>query len=128
MSLRAVRRRRKLSMTSLIDVIFLLLLFFMLSSTFSRFAEVELQAAGGGDGVSWDTAMAFLRSAGDDMTLNGTPVEISDLERRMRDLQEQGPTVLLVSVTDDTSAQRLTDILVAVRGIADLPVSVLGAS
>ena len=29
-------------MTSLIDVIFLLLLFFMLSSTFSRFAEVEL--------------------------------------------------------------------------------------
>ncbi len=33
-------------MTSLIDVIFLLRLFFMLSSTFSRFAEVELTAAG----------------------------------------------------------------------------------
>jgi biopolymer transport protein ExbD len=36
-------------MTSLIDVIFLLLLFFMLSSTFSRFGEVELTAAAGGN-------------------------------------------------------------------------------
>ena len=34
--------RRQISVTSLIDVIFLLLLFFMLSSTFSKFADVEL--------------------------------------------------------------------------------------
>ena len=46
--MRRLRRRRRLSMTSLIDVIFLLLLFFMLSSTFTRFAELELAAGGTG--------------------------------------------------------------------------------
>ena len=48
-------------MTSLIDVIFLLLLFFMLSSTFSRFAEVEISAAAGGAAAPSDTPPAFLR-------------------------------------------------------------------
>ena len=32
-------RRRRLPLTPLIDVIFLLLLFFMLSSTFTRFSD-----------------------------------------------------------------------------------------
>ena len=50
--MRSTRRRRKLSMTSLIDVIFLLLLFFMLTSTFTRFAELDLAAASGGGGAS----------------------------------------------------------------------------
>ena len=39
-------------MTSLIDVIFLLLLFFMLTSTFSKFAEIELAAATSGAGAA----------------------------------------------------------------------------
>ncbi|WP_367714863.1 biopolymer transporter ExbD [Nitratireductor sp. GISD-1A_MAKvit] len=43
----AVRRRKPLSLTSLIDVIFLLLLFFMLSSTFTRFASVEISGGAG---------------------------------------------------------------------------------
>ena len=40
-------RSRKLSLTSLIDVIFLLLLFFMLTSTFTRFGEIEIAPPGG---------------------------------------------------------------------------------
>ena len=42
-------------MTSLIDVIFLLLLFFMLSSTFSKFSEIELTAGGSGPGRAAET-------------------------------------------------------------------------
>ena len=37
--------RRAVSLTALIDVIFLLVLFFMLSSTFTRFAKVEISGA-----------------------------------------------------------------------------------
>ena len=47
--MRRRRRSGRLSMTSLIDVIFLLLLFFMLTSTFSKFSEVELAAEGTSD-------------------------------------------------------------------------------
>ncbi|MEM8921756.1 MAG: biopolymer transporter ExbD, partial [Pseudomonadota bacterium] len=49
MALRRVRRRGRSSITSLIDVIFLLLLFFMLASTFTRFSEVDIAAASASD-------------------------------------------------------------------------------
>ena len=38
--------KRRLSLTPVIDVVFLLLLFFMLASTFTRFANVEIGLAG----------------------------------------------------------------------------------
>ncbi|WP_339766028.1 biopolymer transporter ExbD [uncultured Pseudosulfitobacter sp.] len=128
MPLRAVRQRRKLSMTSLIDVIFLLLLFFMLSSTFSKFAEVEVQAASGGRAASGDQALAFLRATPQGLTLNGTALGVDDLPQRLRDLQAGKPLVLLVNLNAQVDAQAMTDILVAVRGIPDLAVSVMGAS
>lgn len=124
----AQNRRRRLSMTSLIDVIFLLLLFFMLSSTFSRFAEVELHAAEGGAAQVRENAIAFLRTEAGAITLNGTDVDVEDLEDRLHTLREKGALTLLVSVTAETTAQKLTDILVTVRQIPDLPVRVLGAS
>ena len=48
MALRRARQRRRASITSLIDVIFLLLLFFMLASTFSKYSEIELASLPGG--------------------------------------------------------------------------------
>ena len=45
MSLKRVQQRRRASITSLIDVIFLLLLFFMLASTFSKFSEIDIAVA-----------------------------------------------------------------------------------
>ncbi|GHA00305.1 hypothetical protein GCM10008090_06280 [Arenicella chitinivorans] len=38
------RRRRAISLTALIDVVFILLLFFMLTSTFTRWKAIELEA------------------------------------------------------------------------------------
>jgi biopolymer transport protein ExbD len=115
-------------MTSLIDVIFLLLLFFMLSSTFSKFAEVEVQAASGGASASGDQTMAFLRATPEGLTLNGAALGVDELAPRLRDLQTGKPLVLLVNLMSDVDAQTMTDILVAVRGVPDLAVSVMGAS
>ncbi len=42
---RTPRRRVSINLTSLIDVLFLLLIFFMLTSTFRRAGEMELQLA-----------------------------------------------------------------------------------
>lgn len=114
-------------MTSLIDVIFLLLLFFMLSSTFSRFAEVELQATAGGTPQLAEPKFAFLRVGPAGLSLNGTTVTLIDLNTRVRALHEVSPIVLLVNVSDAVTAQQMTDILVIVRDIPDLSVSVMGA-
>lgn len=117
-------------MTSLIDVIFLLLLFFMLSSTFSRFSEVEISTAAGGATGPSDTAPAFLRLGPDTLSVNGQDTVLSDLKTAFADLRENTddtPTPVIVSLRDEVSAQRLTDLLVALRGIDRVTVSILGA-
>ena len=44
------RRRRIINLTPLIDVVFLLLVFFMLASTFLKFGTVKIDTAGAGGG------------------------------------------------------------------------------
>ncbi|MEL6511191.1 MAG: biopolymer transporter ExbD [Pseudomonadota bacterium] len=127
--MRKARRRRRLSMTSLIDVIFLLLLFFMLSSTFSKFAEVELSAAVSVAAAPSETPPIFLELASDILRVNGTEHEITTLETVLSEQADpQAPVALLISLKDGVSAQRLTDLLVVLRGIQGLNATVLGGA
>jgi len=112
-------------MTSLIDVIFLLLLFFMLTSTFSKFAEVELAAAGSGVAAGSTAKPLFLQLGTDTLRLNGDDVMMTALADSALAKAQEG-TTLLVSLGADVDAQRLTDLLVALRALPALNVSVLG--
>jgi biopolymer transport protein ExbD len=107
------RRRSVLSMTSLIDVIFLLLLFFMLTSTFSRQGEVELAAAGGGAGTG-DARPVFLQLGAEDLTLNASPVALDELVAALGALAED-EALVLVALRPEVTAQRLIDLLGALR-------------
>jgi biopolymer transport protein ExbD len=126
MPVRAVgSRRRALSLTSLIDVIFLLLLFFMLTSTFTRYSEIQLSAAGAGaTAPASDAPPLFLRLRAERLTLNGSQVPLDALEDAIAARME-GPTTLLVSAGAEVSAQRLVDLLVALGQAPDLSVVVL---
>ncbi len=126
--MRKKTRRRRLSMTSLIDVIFLLLLFFMLSSTFSRFAEVELSTASAGGAGSSDVKRSFLQLGEKTLRVNGQDVVLGALPDRFADMSPDAETLqVIVSLRDDVTAQRLTDVLVILRGIDRLSISVLGS-
>jgi len=48
---RNTRKKKGISLTALIDVVFILLMFFMLTSTFIKLHKVELQTAAAGDDV-----------------------------------------------------------------------------
>lgn len=121
-------RRRRLSMTSLIDVIFLLLLFFMLSSTFARFAEVDLSSASAGGAVRSDAAKSFLQLGETTLRVNGQDVGLEALPDMFADMYPDAETLqVIVSLQDDVTAQRLTDLLVKLRGIDRLSISVLGS-
>ena len=114
-------------MTSLIDVIFLLLLFFMLSSTFSRFAEVELSAAAAGTG-SADAPPLFLRLEPDSLSLNGETMSLADLAMALAQPDDAtAPQRLLVSLSGQVTSQRLTDCLGALRGVPGIAPTILGA-
>jgi biopolymer transport protein ExbD len=112
-------------MTSLIDVIFLLLLFFMLTSTFSKFSELEIAAAGSGPAAPGEAKPFFLELGTDTLRLNGDDLGLADLDASALGQAAPG-TVLLVSLGAQVDAQRLTDLLAALRGLPALRVSVLG--
>jgi biopolymer transport protein ExbD len=124
MAARAPFARRPLSLTSLIDVIFLLLLFFMLTTTFTRTAELPLVAAGSGTGVA-QTAPVFLRLNPDAVTVNGQTATLSTVTDRIAALDQNAPRVL-VSLAPGVTAQRLADLLATLRRQPGLRVQVLG--
>jgi biopolymer transport protein ExbD len=124
MPTRAPFRRRTLSLTSLIDVIFLLLLFFMLTTTFTRNAELPLVAGDSGTGMA-QTAPIFLRLAPDDVTVNGQTAPLSIVTARITALGQTDPQVL-VSLAPGVTAQRLADLLAHLRRQPGLRVQVLG--
>ena len=124
MSLKAANRRRALSMTSLIDVIFLLLLFFMLSSTFSKFAEVELASVNGQGAGSADQTL-FLQVTPDTLRLNTAELPIEGLSTRLIETLTSGQTRLILSLSGDVTSQRLTDVLVILRGQPMLALAIL---
>ncbi|WP_065334699.1 ExbD/TolR family protein [Tritonibacter mobilis] len=123
------KHKRRLSMTSLIDVIFLLLLFFMLSSTFSRFGTVDLMAAEAGQGVSGETRPLFLKLSPGQISLNGEVVALDRLAQslgQLRAQQENSSQQVLLSLSGEVTSQRLVDVLAVLRGQPDLAVTVLG--
>lgn len=124
---RLIKRRRNISVTSLIDVIFLLLLFFMLSSTFTRFAEIEISTAGGRAAIkSSPTSPLFLQLRSDGLRLNGQVVLVETVADRVRELaQDAAKTLLIVSNSADVTAQSLIDVLVAIRPLDDINIRVL---
>tara|TARA_R110002074_G_scaffold145388_1_gene294182 strand:+ start:1303 stop:1686 length:384 start_codon:yes stop_codon:yes gene_type:complete len=124
MSLRAANRRRALSMTSLIDVIFLLLLFFMLSSTFSKFTEVEL-ASVSAQGTGTANRTLFLQVTPDTLRLNTAELRIEGLSARLNDTLASGEAKLILSLSGDVTSQRLTDVLVILRKHSMLTLSIL---
>lgn len=117
-------RRKRLSMTSLIDVIFLLLLFFMLSSTFARQGELPLDLAMGGADSVPETPPLFLQLLPDALRLNSVDATVEDLQAALDD-PEGG--LVLIAMADGVEAQGLADILHLVQRRNGWRIGVIGA-
>ena len=120
------RRRRTLSITSLIDVIFLLLLFFMLASTFQQFSELEVAgvSGGGASAVASDDVPLRLVIEPSALTFNGSPTGQEALVQRLNAPSEEAKRVN-VEVTPGVTSQRLVDVLVQLEPIDGLEVNLV---
>lgn len=109
-----------MSLTALIDVVFLLLLFFLLTSTFSSFGEIEMfSPASGQSEASEPVQRVFLQLGSDRLTLNGSPATMENVVDQI----EAG--LVLIELDPDVTSQRLVDLLATFRGRDELSVLVL---
>ncbi|MBK1697775.1 ExbD/TolR family protein [Rhodovibrio salinarum] len=112
------RARAAISLTPLIDVVFILLVFFMLASSFLDWRAIDLQTPAGGGASTEMTGALLLRIHADgQLDLNGQRIAPADLPARLRELAESRPEArLLIQPGPEVTTQRAVDVLDQARG------------
>ncbi len=108
-----VRRRTLISLTPLIDVVFILLVFFMLASSFLDWQAIPLQV-GDSDNATAATEPRTLMLSLDQgqMKIDGQPVSLPHALNRARDFLAADPQhSLLIRPLGDTSLQVVVKLL-----------------
>lgn len=81
---RARRRRQLISLTPLIDVVFILLVFFMLASSFLDWRSIALTAPPAGARAAAMEGALLVEVRRNDLRLSGRPIGLEELEGRIR--------------------------------------------
>lgn len=101
------RVKKRISLAPMIDVVFLLLVFFMLASQFGRDQVVPL--AMGGVGTAYEGPPRLVTVTTDGLRLNGTPVETQALIDRMNALVSEKSDAIVLQPDNAASLQHLMD-------------------
>ena len=125
---RSYKVKKRLALTSLIDIIFLLLLFLMLTSTFSKFSEIELSVATTAAKNNVSENILFLRVSAVRIDLNSGEVEMNSLAKSIKSFTQNAKASLVISMDQDVTSQRLVDILGIVANIEGISVNLIGSS
>lgn len=116
MPLSRPRPRRVLNLTPLIDVVFLLLVFFMLASTFLKFGTVKLETAGAGSATGDLSKVALIHiEAEGRFRIVGLPVEARAFGEALDRLLKSGKTDAVLVLRKNAKAADLIKGLTRVR-------------
>ena len=85
------RRRPLISITPLIDVVFILLVFFMLASSFLDWRSIDLNAPGRAGGEPSMVGALLINVTQDGLRFAGQPITLSELDRHVSSRLEQDP-------------------------------------
>jgi biopolymer transport protein ExbD len=105
--------RRRASLTPMIDVVFLLLIFFMLAAQIGRDAAVPLAAAGGAGPYSGPPRLVEITPR--TVSLNGRAVPLEELPARLAPLAEAQSDTIVLRPVEGARLQRLIDVAQALR-------------
>ncbi|WP_456389055.1 ExbD/TolR family protein [Profundibacter sp.] len=110
----APRPRRRPSLTPMIDVVFLLLVFFMLTARFGQDMTLPLRTASGGD-VIWQGAPRLIEVAPKMLLLNGVPVAGDALADALQPLMPQPDAPVLLRAGPQTDLARFVAVIDELR-------------
>lgn len=118
------QRRLRISLTPLIDVVFILLVFFMLASSFLDWRAIPLDApALSVARASEEGALRVELHAPDELRFAGEVITLEQLEHRLRERLEQRPEQrVLVQAAGGVPLQRTVSVLdrIAASGVSDV--------
>ncbi len=103
------RRPRRPSLTPLIDVVFLLLVFFMLASRFGGESALALRA--GGAGGKWSGPPRLVDVGAGEPRLNGVAVTLDTLAAALAPLVVNMDDPVILRAGADADVQDLADVL-----------------
>lgn len=120
LSLVTRRRSRRPSLTPMIDVVFLLLVFFMLASRFGIDMTIPLGLAGGGSG--WSGPPRLIQVEADSLALNGVVMEAQALAAALGELMQTPADPVILRAGGEADVQRLVEVMEALgrAGYANL--------
>ncbi|MBJ6371780.1 ExbD/TolR family protein [Sedimentitalea arenosa] len=107
------RPRRKPSLTPMIDVVFLLLVFFMLASRFGLDAVLPLPLASAGTAYSGPPRLIEVDRVG--LRLNGRAIQTKDLSRALQALTTSPDDAIILRGREDAPLQRVVDVATVLR-------------
>ena len=119
-------RRKPIIITALIDIIFLLLLFFMLSSTFTKFGEIKLDLVSETSSKQFKKTnqFIFVRLSDKGLTINGSFILPEKLIDRISKYKKEN-SLLILSVVKGATSQSLVKILYKLKQLKDLKVRIV---
>lgn len=98
----------------MVDVVFLLLVFFMLAARFGAETAVPLAAGGAGSGA-WEGPPRLVTIGADEVLLNGTPIEPARLAEALRPLMPAPDAPVVLRAREEASLQSVLDLAGALR-------------
>ena len=105
------RHPRRMSLTPMIDVVFLLLIFFMLSSRFGLDAVLPIAGGAEGAGSEWQGAPRLIDVATDAVLLNGVETAQADLPDALRPLMPDDGGAVVLRPRDGADLQRVVSVM-----------------
>ncbi|PJE33031.1 biopolymer transport protein ExbD [Pseudooceanicola marinus] len=109
------RPRRKPSLTPMIDVVFLLLVFFMLASRFGADEVLPLPLASSQGGSAYAGPPRLVDVGPEGLTLNGRETTAEALAERLGALTERPSDTIILRGRDGAPLQRVVDVASALR-------------
>lgn len=112
MPMRRHRRSGRMSLTPLIDCVFILLVFFMLQTNFLRPRAIEFTQAAGSAGAAAETTMIGVElHANGSVWLNGAESSMQALRAYAAKISEPAETRVMLAVDPDVLLQQAVDVM-----------------
>lgn len=121
-----LRRQRAISLTPLIDVVFILLLFFMLSSSFVQWRQIDLSAAQASESNAQPINRLRLLSANGDFEYAGQQYQMNDVTALRALVGEAEQAVFVIEVLSGVKTQTMITLLDNLKQAGAVHVSLAG--